>query len=200
MKYDVALKKALVFDFDGVILDSDEYKIATFKSLFTKYPKFLDKIDQYNRANRSVSRYIKFAYIFNNILGIPYTQAIEDEIGVRYNSLLRDNLGKMPLVDGISSFLTQQKVPLFIATSAIPEEPDHILREKGINKYFKKIYSYPTPKWQALELIVEEMEIKAKDILFFGDALADYEAAQKIGTDFIARTKNHTKFPKGTKH
>ena len=56
--------KSIIFDFDGVILDTVEVKGASFVELYKNESKEVKKqIKKYHFANLSVSRYIKINYI-----------------------------------------------------------------------------------------------------------------------------------------
>ena len=55
------MKKALVFDFDGVILDSNHIKDETFFVLYKKYgKKFSNYVLNHHKKNRGISRFEKF--------------------------------------------------------------------------------------------------------------------------------------------
>lgn len=70
--------KNIIFDFDGVILDSVPTKTEAYRKLFKEFP--FDKVQQlveYHMQNGGISRYIKVKYFFEEIL----SQSIsEDEI------------------------------------------------------------------------------------------------------------------------
>ena len=199
MKYPLNSYQTLVFDFDGVILDSDEFKIETFLSLFTAFPEALAEIDDYNRKNRSISRYVKFEYIFKNILKLPYDEQVEREIGERYGRLLAKSLTEMPLISGVKDFLAQQQVPLFIASTAVPEEIKNVVEAKSIGGFFTDIYAYPTSKAAALTDVIAKLRLQMDQVLFFGEAIADFATARDVGVDFIAVNKLPEIFPQGTR-
>lgn len=52
--------RAIVLDFDGVIVESLDIKTRAFRDLFSDYPQHLDKIMSYHLAHNAISRYIKF--------------------------------------------------------------------------------------------------------------------------------------------
>ncbi len=43
--------KAILFDFDGVILESMDIKTKAFSKLFTKYPEYVDQIVKLHKDN-----------------------------------------------------------------------------------------------------------------------------------------------------
>lgn len=61
--------KAIIFDFDGVIIESAEIKTDAFRTLFAGYPDMLPEIIAHHQKNSGISRYKKFRYIYEKILG-----------------------------------------------------------------------------------------------------------------------------------
>ncbi len=61
--------KAIIFDLDGVILESADIKTKAFLKLFEAFPKHVDVILDYHVKNMGISRYVKLRHIYNNMLG-----------------------------------------------------------------------------------------------------------------------------------
>ena len=55
--------RAIVLDFDGVIVESLGIKTQAFRDLFSDYPQHLGDIMSYHLSHTSILRYIKFEYI-----------------------------------------------------------------------------------------------------------------------------------------
>ena len=61
--------KSLIFDCDGVILNSNQIKTDAFKKVLKKYnTNAVDEFITYHRKNGGVSRYIKIENFLKNIL------------------------------------------------------------------------------------------------------------------------------------
>ena len=56
--------KAILFDFDGVIVDSVDIKTIAFKELFSAFPEHSREIERYHLDHLGVSRYQKFEWIY----------------------------------------------------------------------------------------------------------------------------------------
>jgi beta-phosphoglucomutase-like phosphatase (HAD superfamily) len=61
--------KAIIFDLDGVLIESAEIKTDAFRMLFADYPDRLPEIIAYHQRNAGISRYNKFRYFYEKILG-----------------------------------------------------------------------------------------------------------------------------------
>ena len=59
--------KNILFDFDGVIIDSMPIREAGFRLIFQDFDKYLvDKLIDYHNQNGGLSRYVKIDFFFNN--------------------------------------------------------------------------------------------------------------------------------------
>lgn len=199
MPPDLSSYHALAFDFDGVILDSMEYKFQTFASLFADHPEHLAEIDAYNRSKRGINRHLKFPHIFQQILHLPYSEEIGIALGREYGHRLEKNLSACPLVAGVDIFLCSQSMPLFVASSSPSDEIIPILEANGIRQLFREVCGHPLSKADALRKIAKELNCTPDHILFFGDAPADCSAAEEAGIAFIAVTKEPDVFPPATR-
>ena len=69
--------KAIIFDFDGVLVESVDIKTRAFARLFeSEENDAVKEIVNYHLGHAGVSRFEKFKYIYNNILQI-YIKEVE---------------------------------------------------------------------------------------------------------------------------
>src|SRR5688500_11982342 len=78
------IPKAVIFDFDGVILKSVEIKTQAFLSLFADYPEYRDRILRYHLDNLGVSRYKKFEWIYSQLLRMPLENEERERLGAAF--------------------------------------------------------------------------------------------------------------------
>ena len=61
--------RQIIWDFDGVIVFSDEIRVSGFREVLKTYPEtIVDKVLQYHQKNGGLSRYDKFRYMFSDLL------------------------------------------------------------------------------------------------------------------------------------
>ena len=61
---------AIVFDFDGTLVDSNEIKSKAFGELYKSYgDEIVNKVVNYNNQHKGLSRLKKFKYWQENLLG-----------------------------------------------------------------------------------------------------------------------------------
>ena len=198
MKYDLSDKKAAIFDFDGVILDSENYKMDAHVALFSDHPK-VNEIKEYIYSSAGINRYHKYRHIHENILQTDYTPEIEKELSDRYDAATFEGLKELPLIEGVEDYLKILNIPRYIASSTPQHALDKIVDVRNLRSYFTGIYGNPTLKNNVVEMAMEDLNLKPEQIVFFGDTMTDFRAAEATGAHFIAVASDPSKFPKGTR-
>ena len=182
--------KAIIFDFDGVIIESAETKTKTFRRLFERsYPEEVAAIVNYHMQNAGISRYVKFRHIYTNILKQPLSETQEDELGKRFSEIALDEILNAPFVLGVKEFFlkNQKKYYMFIASGTPEEELKSILDHRRIDHLFKEVHGSPKQKHEIIQDIMDRYALSRKEIVFIGDAESDRCASEKAGINFIAR-------------
>ena len=181
--------KIIIFDFDGVILESMDIKTNAFRELFNDYPEHLDTIVKYHIKNGGVSRYKKFLYIYTDILQQPLNEDTLNELGERFSHLVLQQISSCSLVPGVQAFLEEysKKIALFIASGTPEEELNYLVKQRDLSDYFKGIYGTPALKPEIIVHILDAEGVRREEAIFVGDAISDYEDAKKAGIPFVAR-------------
>ncbi len=186
--------KVIIFDFDGVLVESVDIKDLAFKRLFKQYPQHLDKIMDYHLSNNATIRFEKFRYITERILGKRYDEEAEKSLSKKFSSLVFKSLVDCPYVPGAKEILDCYwgKIPLYLASVSPADELDEVLEAKKLKRYFKRIYAVPWIKKEAIRDIINKEDVSPKDIVFIGDSYEDFEAAQSTGIFFIGRNSGRS--------
>src|ERR1700759_4845793 len=100
--------RAVVLDFDGVILDSGGVKTNAFARLFAdKGPAVVQQVVDHHLMHGGISRFRKFEYIYSSILGTALTAEESDRLGARFTELAFDEILKAPAIPGAMEFLRE---------------------------------------------------------------------------------------------
>ena len=180
----------LVFDCDGVILESVPVKTRAFARMVEDYgDEARDRLLMYHKVHGGVSRYKKFAWFFREVLGREITPTESEAWGQRYAELAFEEVCRCALVPGIQEVLDTWKgrLPLYVCSGAPHEELNTILRGRGLDGYFTGIYGSPPAKAEVLARIVRDARVDPADTLMVGDAPTDWQAAEAVGTRFYGR-------------
>lgn len=181
--------KAIIFDFDGVIVESAEIKTEAFKELFADFPQKIKEIVHYHQVNAGISRYVKFQHIYEKILGKCLPKNTETELGRCFSQIVWQKILKAPFVAGAKEFLEtyKNKYQFFIASGTPEEELLNIIKAKGLQGYFKEIHGSPKKKADIIVNIINNYNLIRDEVVYVGDATSDRIAAEQAGILFIER-------------
>jgi phosphoglycolate phosphatase-like HAD superfamily hydrolase len=184
--------KAVVFDFDGVLVESVDVKTHAFAKLFQDQPdNIVKQVVAYHLANGGISRFEKFNYFYKYLLKQELTPAKEKELGEMFSKLVLDEVIASPLVNGAKKLLDTLKgrFQLFVASGTPQDELRFIVDKKGLTGYFNGVFGAPDTKDVILSRIIRTMSISEKELVMIGDAMSDYLAASDVSAHFIGRCK-----------
>jgi phosphoglycolate phosphatase-like HAD superfamily hydrolase len=181
---------AIIFDFDGVLVDSVDVKTEAFRALFMHEKQHLTEILDYHRANGGISRFAKFEYIHHEILKRDLSKERARQLGDEFSRLVMQKVIECPAMPGALDFIRKyfQRVPLFIASATPQEELLEIVSKRGWLPFFREIHGAPRDKTRIIRDILDRNQLRAEDVPFVGDAINDYLAACEAGSPFFAFT------------
>ncbi|MGL5093983.1 MAG: HAD family hydrolase, partial [Planctomycetia bacterium] len=97
---------ALLFDFDGVVLDSASLKEIEFHELMKEQaPDHVDAAMAYYYLNGGVSRVAKFRHIWSAIVGRPKTEDEVMELNRLFSERVVRRVTTCPYIAGAEAFL-----------------------------------------------------------------------------------------------
>ena len=185
----MSVPRAIILDFDGVVLESADIKTRAFRALFADHPDHVDAIVDLHVRLAGVSRYDKFRMIYDDILSLPLTADEMDELGERFSAIALEQVLACEFVPGAREFLVRRsgKHMLFVASGTPEEELRHIVAERGLADFFRGVYGTPSTKGQIVKRILAEHSLDESEAVFVGDAMTDLEGARAGGIAFIGR-------------
>tara|TARA_R100000789_G_C2980381_1_gene143292 strand:- start:161 stop:805 length:645 start_codon:yes stop_codon:yes gene_type:complete len=183
-------KEIILWDFDGVILDSMKIRSLGFKKVLAQYPsKQMNALVNYHKKNGGLSRYVKFRYFLEEIRGLEKVEEEEvQKLSELYSSIMRKHLlSKDLLIDEVLEFIsrTYQKFDMHIVSGSDGEELRYLCRNLDINNYFKSIQGSPTPKIELVGSLLSKYGYDRKKVCLIGDSINDYDAAIANNIDFF---------------
>ncbi|TAL09707.1 MAG: HAD family hydrolase [Nitrospirae bacterium] len=192
-----SLPEVLVFDFDGVILESADIKTRAFRELFASYPDQLEKIVAYHEANAGISRFLKFRHIHERILDRPLGLEEERALGERFSDLVVNEVIRCPFVPGALELLKTyaRERPLFLASGTPEGELHGLVEARNLAAFFRGVYGSPKGKADIIEEILAVTAKPRTALVFVGDGRSDYEAAKAAGVAFVGRGRPGRRHP-----
>lgn len=195
--------EAVIFDFDGVLVESVDVKTQAFAKMFESYgPEVLRKVIDFHLAHGGMTRYDKFRYYYGELLQEPLSEDKLGELSDRFSQLVVDEVIAAPYVKGAEEFLERfcHILDLFVVSATPEEEIRHIVERRGMRHYFREVYGAPPTKLALTQDVLDRNGYEPAKVLFVGDALSDYEAAANSGCAFVGRVVPDigNQFPKET--
>ena len=180
--------KAIIFDFDGVLVESVDIKTNAFRNLFSFSPR-VDEIVQYHIDNAGIPRFEKFRHIYKNILCEELTDERFYELSDQFSSLVIDAVVKAPCVPGASGFLKKiwKTIPIFVISATPESELMEIIRRRNMGRYFRGILGSPAKKADNIGALIRKEHLDPKRTIYVGDAVNDLNAALEAGVRFVGR-------------
>jgi HAD superfamily hydrolase (TIGR01549 family) len=185
--------RAIVLDFDGVIVESNQIKHEAFSELFSQFPQYYDEIMAYHLQNNAVDRHEKFRYIMEHIMHETYSSDRAHVWSEQYSGMTRQKIIACPYVGGAEEFIRDlgRIIPLFLASATPLDELKLILDARGIMGSFRGIYGAPMKKIKMFEEIAQNESITPEEIIFIGDSREDFISARDFGCIFLGRISGY---------
>jgi len=174
---DFNIYSTVIFDFDGVIMDSNGIK----KNAITKA---IDGILPVNQER-------EFIQYFVNLNGVPREVKIaqyvsENKYNIvleKYETILNKELKKAALIPGVKKTiqaLSKLNKTLIVLSGGTQQEVFQLLSDRDLAHYFDGVYGGPKDKQENLS----ELNL-IKPILYFGDSEVDYLLSKSNDFDFV---------------
>ena len=193
--------KAVIFDFDGVLVESVDIKTKAFEKLFeSEGNDIVEKVVDYHVKNAGVSRFEKIRYIYKNMLNRELSEETFDDLCQQFSHLVVDEVVNAPYVKGAKEFLDSysNKYSCFVASATPQDEIEEVIKRRHMQRYFKGVYGSPKKKGDIVREILaaytlehDEMPFNSalspQSFVYVGDAISDYQAAKDNSIRFIAR-------------
>ena len=177
--------KAIIFDMDGVIIDSEPQHARAAQRVFERYHAPAD----YAYCSSFIgSSTLKLCEDAIERFGLDVST---DELLIEMNDekkavLKEEGYQILPGITELIKNLYKNGVHLAIASSSSPNEIEHVLKTLGIKKYFTKLISsahveHPKPAPDSFLLALKELGVNAKEAVVVEDSCYGSQAAKAAG-------------------
>lgn len=180
--------KVVIYDCDGVILDSIESNYV----FYNRVMEFLGRTE-IDRDNGDAKR-VLHTYSFNDVMEYFFAGDPQREDALRFAKTIhyRDLMPYMRMEDGFVSTLDQLRghTSLAICTNRATSM-DMIIKDFGLTGYFEYVMTAsqvtnPKPHPEPLLRVLDYFKVEPGEALFIGDGEVDMQAAKEAGVPFIS--------------
>lgn len=191
MRNSLSEYKTLVFDCDGVILNSNKIKTEAFYRVALAYGEpAAQELVRYHVENGGVSRYKKFKYFLDEIVPNLTNNKVSgrnlEALLGNYAKIVLDGLLSCELAEGLEEL--RKKIPeanWLIVSGGDQTELNEVFSKRKLSHLFDGgIYGSPDTKDEILSREIGSGNI-ILPALFLGDSKYDYQAATTANLDFV---------------
>lgn len=179
--------QTLVFDCDGVVLNSNKIKTQAFYEATIQFGhKAAQAFVDYHVANGGISRYAKVEYFITEILKKELDDTIYRSILKSFAQAVKNGLMRCELADGLYDLREKTKdANWFIVSGGDQVELREVFESRALDKFFDGgIFGSPDTKDTILSREIQDNNIY-QPALFIGDSKYDYQASCNAGLDFV---------------
>lgn len=191
---------AIIFDFDGVILDSVGVKTQAFAQIAAPYgSEAVRRMVDFHEANGGISRFNKFEWFAREVLGRSLSVEETREMGRHFEALAFEGVLNAPFIAGALEFLETFDRPFFVASGTPETELRTIVERRELARFFLETHGSPRTKTEIIKDLLGRYPFRSAEVLFVGDAMTDYRAANECGLPFVGVAADGVgPFPSGT--
>ena len=178
----------ILFDCDGVILDSNHIKSQAFYDLALPYGENVaSTFLEYHQYNGGISRHNKFSFLVYDLLsfsGSHATQVISNLLD-SYAALIYSGLLTCPFSKSIFNLSSHfSHINSYVISGSLETELNSVFTQRSIHQLFDGIYGSPRNKYQIIDSLLSSGLLKAP-IIFVGDSQYDHQVANHFSFDFV---------------
>ncbi len=179
--------KVIVFDFDGVIVDSNRLKEEAFSKIFKGTdisPALVDEIQRENTGTRfDMLRdiFVKSGRSENEIARLV------DEYAARFDETAQGGIVEQGMFSGAREILERLsgRYPLYLNSMTPQIALEKTVGHLGIGYCFRQLCGWPPVKEEHMKNIIVREDVTPREVVMVGDGEGDFAAARATGCMFI---------------
>ncbi|HLJ28964.1 MAG TPA: HAD family phosphatase [Candidatus Angelobacter sp.] len=184
--------RGIVFDLDGVLVDSHPAHKRAWKKFFTSVGRHVS-----DEELEFVLEGQKREDILRHFLGNLTEEQVKD-YGAQKEALFKNSVSEIKFVDGLPAFLARAVatgLTMAVASSASSGRVEYLLRQLGFKERFQAVVTGDDvtrgkPDPAIFILAADRMNVRPADILVCEDAVNGVEAAKRAGMKCLAIAAN----------
>ena len=177
-----SLIQAIVFDFDGTLVDSNEIKLSAFYEVTAHISGAVAELDRIFQDTDRGDRYDIFVALQARLGSDADT--LTKAYGERCERVILDKLAKSRVTETLDKLKAEGR-KLFIASATPEVNLVAMLDKSDLVTRFEGIYGRPAGKAEILRRIMEEHDLQPSAMVMVGDGEDDLRGAKEFGCLFI---------------
>lgn len=189
--------KGLIFDFDGIIIDSERPTLQSWQEIYRSFDRELPMNEYYLTIGTTDHLFDPLKYLIN------ITKKNIDEIQIRskHKARMLELINENDLLPGVRDYLDRAKdlsLLLGIASSGMGPWVNHLLESKNIHHYFDCVITsdmvpFPKPAPDLYLSALQKMCLNSDEVIAFEDSPNGLVSAKSSGIFSVAIPNHVTK-------
>ena len=188
----------MVFDFDGVLVDSNALKRRVFFEVFAAHaiagPVVESGLEAAGDGDRQ--QVVRSVVTSAGLTGED-ARRLSEACVAEYSRRCEEQIAVCPECDGAQRALVALSacgVPLYLNSATPGEALAAVVRRRGWSRFFAGLFGRPSLKTTILHHILDLEGIEPRALLFVGDRQSDYIAAVSVGCEFLGVRSDESDF------
>lgn len=182
--------KAVVFDFDGTLVDSNRLKHWGFHKIFPEREPYRSVVSGVLREMPEKSRFVALAEMkrrLEELLPAPASVPSVADLATAYDAVVTEGAIRCRKQKGAAELLRGLQAGWAVYLCSMTPETSlrKIIAARQWTPFFKKIYGYPQEKPKVLRGILKQEKITPAEMVMVGDGHSDRSAAAAVGCHFF---------------
>jgi len=179
---------AILFDFDGVIVDSARLKTEAYAKIYAgEDPEKVAQAMRHQQVNGGITRRETIAHFERHLFGRSGDAASVERLALRYGQIVFDPVVACAFIAGAQTLLNRAlgRVDMYLISGTPHEELAEIVRARNLGRFFRSVYGAPMGKPEAFKRILDKGRYRPEQVLAVGDSMTECEAAAGLGIPFL---------------
>jgi HAD superfamily hydrolase (TIGR01509 family) len=185
-----SLPGAVIFDMDGVLVDSNPFHLRKWADLLYEHgiPFNPDDLPQQILGQRNDAA---FRFFFGPQLDEDEIQRLSEELEERFRRVFRPHAEPLPGLAALLAECHSAGVPMAVASSAMAKNVEFIVDALGFRPYFRCLVTgdeviHPKPHPEIYLKTAAKVAVKPAACVTFEDSFVGVEAAKRAGMKCVA--------------
>lgn len=179
--------RCVFLDCDGVIFDSNGFKLEALRHSIAEYPRAArEEMELFWSAHGGMGRRTKLEHFFRNILKLEAIERHVEASLARFGEFSRRAYeSASPIASALALARHAGEERCFVVSGADQAELRDVFGAKALTPLFREVCGSPTAKLAHVKRILEERGCPASAALLIGDGAVDFDVCQHLGVPFI---------------
>jgi HAD superfamily hydrolase (TIGR01509 family) len=190
MQNQLELPAAVIFDMDGVLVDSNPYHLAKWVDFLNRHQISYqeDELPELLLGKRNDTA---FRHFFGPDITKEESKALSEELEAAFRKAFRPHAKPLPGLDALVKECSAAGVPMAVASSAMRKNIEFVVDALGYRSYFRTMVSgdevsHPKPDPEIYLKAAGYLGIEPADAVAFEDSYVGIRAVKNAGMKCVA--------------